>query len=96
MADGSFWFENEFHAGSPPAGAGLSTPRNHRMQFPSLTLPSSVNPPSSSRQRLKPKGILFGTWTRFGLRADQTRNVVYGSRDIFNRINRRVAKVDVE
>ena len=55
----------------------------------------SAAPPTNSCQRLKPKGILLGTWTESGLHASASVNAVYGSRDIKNRINRRVAKVDI-
>ncbi len=72
--------------GSP----GPSTPRHNRMQ----PAPSSRNPPSSSKQRVRPKGIYLGVWNKSGLPAGVA-NAVYGSRDVKDRINRRIAKVDV-
>ncbi|KAL8688233.1 MAG: hypothetical protein Q9218_005806 [Villophora microphyllina] len=53
----------------------------------------SQHPPTPSPQRLVPKGILLGSWKNSGLHANA--NAVYGSRDVRNRINRRIAKVSV-
>lgn len=90
-----FWFpesdDEESTAGSYPR-----TPRTpHTPRMPSPPPLPSRNPASSSRQRIKPKGILLGTWARAGVHADQSPNAVYGSRDRLNRINRRIAKVDI-
>lgn len=75
----------------PPPSAPPRTPHADRTQ----SQPFSAAPPSTSRQRLKPKGILLGTWTESGLHASASVNAVYGSRDRHNRINRRIAKVDI-
>lgn len=48
-------------------------------------------PGTPQKRRLDPRGILLGTWKHSGLHADNA-NAVYGSRDIKNRINRRISK----
>lgn len=90
--DQPFFFDSDDDepASSPVSRPTTPPPFGPRMQ----STPASRNPPSSSRQRLKPKGILLGTWSKSGLHADQS-NAVYGSRDIKDRINRRIAKVDM-
>lgn len=49
---------------------------------------------SSSCPRLDPKGILLGTWKHSGLPA-ATSHDVCASRDMKDRINRRISKVDM-
>ena len=78
----------------------VSLPRTDSMQSsgraptPPTFAAGPVNPVSNSPQRQKPKGILLGTWKRSGVHAAHA-NAVYGSRDVRNRINRRIAKVDM-
>ena len=50
-----------------------------------------VNPVTPSRRRFDPRGILLETWKGSELSA-VTSNAVYGSRDVRNRINRRISK----
>lgn len=64
------------------------------MQSPVPT-PNSINPFNGSKQRFKPKRILFGNWVRSGLHTGENSNAVYNSRDVLNRINRRIVNMDV-
>ncbi len=52
------------------------------------------SPGTPSKRRMNPRGIPLGTWNQSGLRAELA-NAVYGSRDIKNRINRRISKESV-
>ena len=93
-ADDPFWVDDDEPAASGAAATGPFTFRTTRMRSPAAT-PSSANPPNGSKQKFKPKRILFGNWVRSGLYAGQSSNAVYGFRDILNRINRKIAKMDV-
>ena len=57
------------------------------------TLPPnrSSNPATPTKRRFDPKGILLGTWKGSGLHAGHA-NAVFGSRDVYDRINRRISK----
>ena len=48
-------------------------------------------PEIPQKRHLDPRGLLLGTWKGSGLHADRA-NAVYGSRDVKNRINRRISK----
>lgn len=86
--------EDAFGSDNPTASTlGATAGRRRRRAPPRPQSPASANPPSGSRRRLKPRGILVGTWKRSGLHAASS-NAVYASRDIKNRINRRISKED--
>lgn len=86
-----FFFDDDDSSNPPPPTP--STP--HGPSSMQSDPPHSDNPPSASKQRLKPKGILLGTWSDSELQAAVS-NAVYGSRDVMNRINRRVNKVSMD
>ena len=87
-----FFFDD---SGAEDAGTASSPPRPNTPPTPPFHMPGpSRNPASGTPQRLKPRGILLGTWAKSGLHAGAS-NAVYGSRDKHDRINRRIAKVDV-
>ncbi len=90
-ATNPFFFNDDDSSNPPPPT--LSTPHSpSSMQSNPL---HSNNPPSASKQRLKPKGILLGTWLDSRLQVAVS-NAVYSSRDVINRINRRVNKVSID
>jgi len=82
------------HTGSDSMQSSPPPAPSPPLQSSPLHAPPPTNPSSSTPQRLKPKGILLGTWKHAGLPAGTPANAVYGSRDKKNRINRRVVKVD--
>ena len=66
------------------------------LSHPTPPTPSSrpkyaAMPGTPQKRRLDPRGLLLGTWKASGLQADEA-NAVYWSRDVKNRINRRISK----
>ncbi len=79
-------------APGPRPHAVPSTPRTPRVSRPAQR-GSGSGSGSGHRRRVEPKGIYLGSWRGSGLPANVS-NAVYGSRDVFNRINRRISKED--
>ena len=92
-------------AGSASDVSGTLTPKmgkhtvTDRMQdhvppgSPERAFGPPKNPARSTPRRQNPRGILLGVWKRAG--PVTAKNAVYGSRDVRNRINRRISKLDL-
>ena len=75
----------------PDGAAPPRAPNPPRQAAASSLLAYAAMPGTPKKRCIDPRGLLFGTWKGAELRAVHS-NAVYGSRDIKNRIKRRISK----